>query len=417
MQSQPFQANATSGNKRAAEVLALGEIFSAFGGAAVARQVIAANGGATEFHRKIGERINSASSFDRAIGCSFSAKDLASFSLVDMALGRPGVHREAAAEIYRSSGVVHDASGSPIPWSILTRDFSMGVASEAGNLADAAARPLEYLRDPLRAALSLGKLGALVTPGFKSNFAIPRFTTDVSAGFVTETGATSESQPGTGLVNFAATRLGGYVEVSQASLISGGPAIEAWLTRCLRGIVIAQLESGAINGSGSGSNPLGVRNTGSIGSVVGGTNGALLNWSHIVDLENVPGLANADESEFGGYLVNTKVRKHCKITQKAAGLPFIWESGPQPINGYRAAVSSNVPGNLTKGTSTGVCSSVIFSTDWSTLLVPIFGAPDILIDRRTLASTGLVRIIINVWAASGVLQPANFSVMDDALTS
>jgi Phage capsid family len=437
------QQDSAPGNKRAAEVLALGEIFRGFGGESVARETLAANGDAADFHKRISGRINTCSSFDRAMGCEFLRIDMSRYSLTSLVLGMSRMPRqpapppghpdtvahsyeesrstcfeeEIASHIVRSSGVANPG-GTPIPWAILSRDFTAGVASEAGNLADAAPRPLEYLRDPLRAGLALGRLGALITPGFRSNFSVPRFTSDVSAGFVSEVGSLTESQPGTGLVDFNSKRLGGYVEVSINTLMQGGDVVEGWLTRCLRVIAMTQLEWGAINANGAGVNPLGLRSTPGIGSVVGGTNGALFNWGHLVDLENIPALANAPESEYAGYLTNTKVRKLCKTTQRATGLPFMWDGGTErPLNGHRAAITSNVPSTLTKGSSSGVCSSVVYSSDWSTLLVPIFGAPDIVVDRSTIAVNGLVRIAINVWAAAGLLQPASFSVMDDALTA
>lgn len=410
-----------SSNKRAAEVLALGEIFSSFGGTSVAREVLARGGGAREFHDRIGTRMRGSSSFDKAMGCDFSQKDLSTYSLTNLVRNKCGIastggnEQEIATEIYRQSGVVNEG-GTPIPWAILSRDFTASAPAEAGNLTEGGSRHSEFIRDPLRAALALGRLGATISPGFRSDFAIPRFSTDASTGYLSEVQAANESQPGTSLVTFSAKRVGGYVEVSKQALLFDSGVMENWLTRILRGIAFSQIESGAINGSGAGVNPLGIRLTPGVAGLAGGTNGALFDWSHVTGLENQAALAGAMESEFGGYLTNTKVRHRSKNTQRAAGLPFIWSDGDKPLNGYRAAITGNVPGNLTKGTSSGVCSSVIFSSDWSALLVPIFGAPDIVVDGKSLAHNGLVRIIINVWMASGVLVPANFAVMDDALT-
>lgn len=402
-------------NKRAAEVLAAGELFANFGGPMVARQVIAENGTVADFHRRIAPRIHGAGSFDRAMGCTFSNRDLSRYSLVDLVMRRGGLEREVAGQIAKDTGLIRD--GHPIPWSVLTRDFGAGTAGEAGNLIESGARPTEYLRDPLRARLTLAQLGAMVTPGFVGDFSLPRISSDASVSFVGELSALSETQPGTSLVTFSARRLGGYVEVSKAALTSGGPAVEAWLTRVLLGIVLAQMEWSSINGTGTGNFSLGVRNTPGIGLVTGGTNGAQLTWTHLVDLENAVGLANGDETEFAGYLTNTKVRRLTKVTPKAANLDFMWAGGDRPLNGHRAAITANVPGNLDKGTSTGVCSSVVYSSDWTSLLVPIFGAPEIIADHLSLAKDGMVRIIINAWMSSGVLQPGNFSKMDDALTA
>jgi len=118
-----------------------------------------------------------------------------------------------------------------------------------------------------------------------------------------------------------------------------------------------------------------------------------------------------------GYLINSKVRAKCKTTTKATNLPFIWDAGDRPLNGYRAGVTSNVPSNLTKGTSTTVCSAVLFASDWSQAVLGLFGAPDVVVDPYTLAATGQVRITLNQYCDFAIRQPAAFAVMSDALTT
>ena len=57
-------------------------------------------------------------------------------------------------------------------------------------------------------------------------------------------------------------------------------------------------------------------------------------------------------------------------------------------------VTNNVPSNLTKGSSSGVCSAMIYG-NFSDLLVGIFGEVEVLVDPYTLSQTGVtsVRII------------------------
>ena len=80
-------------------------------------------------------------------------------------------------------------------------------------------------------------------------------------------------------------------------------------------------------------------------------------WAHIVDLESQIAVANADVGSMG-YLTNAKVRGKLKTTSKVTGQNgFIWEGAS--LNGYNAAVSNQVPSNLTKGTASGVCSAIM----------------------------------------------------------
>jgi len=160
----------------------------------------------------------------------------------------------------------------------------------------------------------------------------------------------------------------------------------------------------------------GIRNTTSIGTVAGGTHGLAPAWSHFVDLESACANSNAEPDRLAGYLLNTKTRGKLKQTQMGTNLPWIWQNGAQPLNGYRAAISNNMPSNLTKGTSTTVCSSAIFGSDWSMATIGLFGAPDITVDPYTKADTGQVKITLNQFADFGVRQPGCFAKCDDLIT-
>ena len=97
-------------------------------------------------------------------------------------------------------------------------------------------------------------------------------------------------------------------------------------------------------------------------------------------------------------------------------LPEIWVGGDRPLLGYRAGVSNILPGNLEKGTSGAVCSSVLYSADWSNLVIGIYGGGvDLNVDRITLAAEGKVRITAALLVGVGVAQPAAFAKMDDAI--
>jgi hypothetical protein len=175
------------------------------------------------------------------------------------------------------------------------------------------------------------------------------------------------------------------------------------------------LEYQSINGAGTGAEIRGLRNVSGIGAVVGGTNGLAPAWSHIVDLESACANANAEPDRTAGYLLNTKTRGKLKQTQFATNLPFIWQNGDQPLNGYRAVITNNVPSNLTKGTSTTVCSAGLFSSDWAMTTIGLFGAPDVTVDPYSKADTGQVKITLNLFADMQHRQPATVSAINDWL--
>jgi len=328
-----------------------------------------------------------------------------------------GLERAASEASTRKFGRAPE--GFYIPLDYLNRgrrDFNMGTATEAGNL-----RPTDFradlFSDVYRPALTLAALGVRILPGLSGNVDIPVKATAGSVGLLTEIGSASETNPTTAKRTLTPHRIGAFIEPSKQALIQSGLALEPMLRDDLIQAGSVLIESQAINGAGTGAEMTGIRLTTGIGTVVGGANGATLAWSHLVGLESACADLNAEPGMVSGYLINSKVRAKCKTTTKATNLPFIWDAGDRPLNGYRAGVTSNVPSNLTKGTSTTVCSAVLFASDWSQAVLGLFGAPDVVVDPYTLAATGQVRITLNQYCDFAIRQPAAFAVMSDALTT
>ena len=305
--------------------------------------------------------------------------------------------------------------GFLIPMDVFaSRAFISGTAIEAGNLIQTSLRP-DLFVDVLRNQLVLGKMGITMLYGLNGNIDMPRKTSGSTLGFVTEVAAVASTQPNTGKVTLAPKRIGGFIDFSKQAVIQSAMAVEPLLRQDILAQYLRDVENAVINGSGAGSNPRGIRNTAGIGSVAGGVNGLAPAWSHAVDLESACANVNSEPDAFSGYLLNTKTRGRYKQTQKAANLQFCWDNGDQPLNGYRAAVSNVMPSNLTKGTSTGVCSSMLFGSDWSSSVLGTFGAVEILLDELTQSVNGMNRLVMNAFIDHGVRRAADFASIDDLL--
>lgn len=329
-----------------------------------------------------------------------------------------GLEKEAAEACATRFGSAVNFTGRNLvlPYDVFDqRDFTVGTAAEAGNLVATDMRG-DLFTDVLRNALVLGDLGVMMLYGLTSNVDIPRKTVATSLAWLAEIAAASETQINTGKITLSPKRVGGYIEYSKQSVIQSALAVEPTLRQDLQDTYVDQVETKAINGTGSSNEPRGIRNTSGIGSVVGGTNGANLAWSHVVGLETAVANVNSTPGANAGYLVNTKFRGSAKTTQKAANLPFIWDNGDTPLNGYKAGVTNMMPSNLTKGTSSGVCSSAAFSSDWSKFIIATFGALEITLDEITQAINGMNRLILNAFVDTGCRRPADFAIMDDLLT-
>ncbi len=325
---------------------------------------------------------------------------------------KAGLEMECSRAVEKIMGRAPE--GFFVPFDIFRRDFNVGTSSEAGNLVGTDLRGDLYT-DALRNAMVMGRLGVRFLTGLSSNLDLPRKTTAGTLGMLTEIGSASETAPVTAKATLSPKRIGAYTEVSKQALIQSAMSLEDLIRDDLVTGAAVLLENQCINGAGTGAEIKGLRNVTGIGTVVGGPNGLAPAWSHIVDLESACANANAEPDRVAGYLINTKLRGKLKQTQFATNLPFIWQNGDMPLNGYRAAVTNNVPSNLTKGTSTTVCSAALFSSDWTMTTIGLFGAPDVTVDPYSKADTGQVKITLNQFADMQHRQPAAVSKIDDLL--
>ena len=79
-------------------------------------------------------------------------------------------------------------------------------------------------------------------------------------------------------------------------------------------------------------------------------------------------------------------------------------------------VSNNVPSDLTKGSSSGVCSAIIYG-DFSQLMVAVFSELEVLVDPFTDFAKGTTGIRALTSVDIGIRHPESFAAMQDALTA
>ena len=407
------------------QVLALGDMFEEYGGPRIASDVLKRGGGKDEFMRRISERARSEPlhlASDRLLGIDSDDRNLRGYSLA-RAL-RAAMERDwsnAGLEQSVSNIVTTKTESVPngffVPLGIMARDFNVGGANQAGNFIGAAVGS-DYAVDPLRKIAAVARMGATFITGLKTTLSLPRFTSSSAAAWEGEVDAAGEVLEQTAAAALTPKRCAVTMVLSRLALIQGDPALDATIGRHLVKAIMEQVEYGAINGDGTSDAPVGLRSTSGITSVVGGTDGAQIAYSHLADMEKGPAAANAEETDFAGYIVNPSSRRWMRTAPRGTNLPFIWDSTDRPLLGHRAAVSNTLPSNLNKGASSGICSALTYSADWSQLFVGIYGGGvDVLLDRVTMADVGKVRIVASVLVGVGVNLPAAFSKMDDALTA
>ena len=231
-----------------------------------------------------------------------------------------------------------------------------------------------------------------------------------------ESGAPTESKQAFDQVTMSPLTVGAYTDISRKLLLQSSIDIEAFVQNDLATVIALELQRVGIKGGGS-KEPTGILATSSIGSVVGGTNGAAPDWADIIDLETAVSVANADVGTLA-YLTNAKVRGKLKQTEKFStsnGMP-VWGEGASPLNGYRAGVTNAVPSNLTKGTATSKCSAILFG-NFADLIMGMWGGLDITVDPYSNSTSGTVRVVALQDVDLAVRHAESFAAMQDALTA
>ena len=325
-----------------------------------------------------------------------------------------GFEREVSEELAKRYG--KEPRGFYVPQSIFKRDLTVGTDSAGGFL-----KPTDHLGgefiDALRANLVTSSLGARMMQGLKGDVAIPALNAKTAVGFVAENNAPgSEGAPTFRQVTMSPKTLVQYVDISRKLSMQSDPSVEQVIRDDLTRQFAAKIDEVAIEGGGS-NEPTGITQTSGIGSVAIGTNGGAITYAALVDLEKEVAIDNA----LGGslaYLTNPKVVGEMRQTSRqASGVEgnFILNDS-NTILGYNVASTTLVPSDLTKGTSSGVCSAVIFG-NFNDLMIGMFGGLDVLVDPYTGSATGATRIAMYQDVDVAVRHAESFAAILDVTTA
>lgn len=332
-----------------------------------------------------------------------------------------GLEREVSDEIAKRLGKDGGPNRFFLPLNI--RASVTGQVAGTSSLGGAAVPTLqgpviEILRNKVIAA----RAGASVMSGLTGNISFPRQITANTATAVGEnpTAASSLTSLTMDTVTMSPKTIDAHTAFSRQLAVQMSPDAQAFITNDILNVVAIKLDYLAINGSGSGAEPRGVRNTSGIGNRTLGSAGAALTWAELVGFETDVATGNADYGRLG-FVCNAVTRGKLKTTLKSttAGATYLWEGGNDPgtINGYNAFVSNQLPSNLTQGTSTTICSSIVFG-NWAELLIGEWGgAIEILVDPFTSAKQNMVELHAYAMMDCAVRHAASFSKSDAVLTT
>ena len=320
--------------------------------------------------------------------------------------------RECSEAATRASG--KQSQGLMVPQDVLRRDLTVGTNNAGGYTVATEMRPQDFI-DALRNAMVISRMGTRTLSGLVGNIAIPKMSAGATAYWVAESGAPTESQQTFAQVTMTPKTVGAFTDISRKLLLQSSLDVESMVQTDLATVLGLAIQEAAIKGSGSSNQPSGI--TTQVTATGLATNGQALTWANVVALETLVAVANADVGSLG-YLTNAKVRGKLKGTEQFSttnGMP-IWQNGSTPLNGYQAAVTNAVPSNLTKGTSSGVCSALIFG-NFADLVIGLWGGLDLMVDPYTASTSGTVRVVALQDTDIAIRNVESFATYVDVLTT
>ena len=299
-----------------------------------------------------------------------------------------GYVRELSQEVERSGVKKTTERSFLVPYTALTSraTYATSGATTGGNLVQTDLMADDFI-EALRNSSVMMSLGVKALPGLVGDVAIPRRSGVAATYYLSsQTTAITQAESTFDQVTMTPKNLAALSKYSRQTLLQATPGIEELIRTDLTDGLNTAVDLGILNGSGSSGQPTGILNTSGIGSVAIGTNGGAITIETLVDLEEQVLIDNGNVSDSMAYVTNAKVLAELKKLRAGGSASgdgsFLFNTdisgigrGPTPgaVNGYPLAVTNQVPSNLTKGSSSSVCSAVLIG-DFSQATVGFYGA-------------------------------------------
>jgi len=342
---------------------------------------------------KLGAKVEPIGEKAADIGLSEKETREFSFQRAINALANPGDRRawEAAAFERECSEAAAEragktAQGIMVPNEVLRRDLTVGSASAAGDLVGTDFRPGSFI-ELLRNRSALNSLGITTLTGLSGNVAIPRQTGAATAYWVAESGSPTESQQSVDQVNMSPKTVGAYTDYSRRLMLQSSIDVEQMIRRDLATVLALEIDRVGLYGTGSSSQPQGIKNVTGINTVDFAANTPT--FAEVVQMETEIASDNADIGAMG-YLFNAAMRGALKTKEKNASQAIYVMGDDGSVNGYRTVVSNQVAAND------------IFFAVWNQLIMGMWSGLDLTVDPYGQATSGTVRVI--------ALQDVDFAV-------
>ena len=341
-----IQAEArTAEQKRAAEIIALGEQFALQG---MAAEALRSGEPVDAFRSKVMDKLASRPLPQPTAEVGLSGGEKQRYSvlralraLVDKDWTNAGFERECHQAILKRAGIAEAPNnGFYVPYEIQQRDLT-ATTGNAGGYVVATDNLAGSFIDLLRNRAVVAQLGATMMTGLVGNVTIPKQTAAATAYWLTnEATAITESQMTLGQLALSPKNVGAYTELSRQLMLQSSPAADALVMNDLARVLALAIDLAALEGSGASGQPTGISQTAGIGSVTGTS----IDYAKVLEFQTDVAGGNALAANCA-YVTTPAVASLLKqrVAFSSTASP-LWEGGilDGNLQGFRAVATNSV---------------------------------------------------------------------------
>ena len=341
-----IQAEArTAEQKRAAEIIAIGEQFALQG---MAAEALRSGEPVDAFRSKVMEKLASRPLPNPTAEVGLTGGEKQRYSvlralraLVDKDWTNAGFERECHQAILKRAGIAEAPNnGFYVPYEIQQRDLT-ATTGNAGGYVVATDNLAGSFIDLLRNRAVVAQLGATMMTGLVGNVTIPKQTAAATAYWLTnEATAITESQMTLGQLALSPKNVGAYTELSRQLMLQSSPAADALVMNDLARVLALAIDLAALEGSGASGQPTGISQTAGIGSVTGTS----IDYAKVLEFQTDVAGGNALAANCA-YVTTPSVAALLKqrVAFSSTASP-LWEGGILDGNmqGFRAVATNSV---------------------------------------------------------------------------
>lgn len=257
---------------------------------------------------------------------------------------------------------------------------------------------------PASSLLTAGASLVLVDQGAGKSFTVAGIQTIPTAAWRLENGPIAESDPAFRAIEVTPRSLSFQFKVSR-ELMQDSPGLEQALNVAIAQAFAKELDRAGLRGSGTSPEIRGLLNTAGVNAVSSGVNGAVLtNYTKFINAARQ--IKSADAPAPTAAIMSPREDETVALFSDSTGQPL---RRPEAIAGWQFGTSSQIPTNLTVGTSTDA--SEIYVGDFTRFAFYMRENVSIQVARELYAGTGQIAFICHARVDVAALHPQAFTVI------